>query len=85
MSTIPLPATAPLPPTAPAPLLLSVEEAAAQIRVSRARMFDLIRKGKVLSVKVGGSRRVPYDSLRAYVDQLITEQAPTGPETRPVA
>ena len=79
MSTIPLPATA------PAPLLLSVEEAAAQIRVSRARMFDLIRKGKVLSVKVGGSRRVPYDSLRAYVDQLITEQAPAGPETRPVA
>ena len=67
------------------PLLLSVEEAAAQIRVSRARMFDLIRKGKVLSVKVGGSRRVPYDSLRAYVDQLITEQAPAGAETRPVA
>jgi excisionase family DNA binding protein len=69
--------------TAPmsAPLLLSVEEAAAQIRISRARMFELIRRGKVLSVKVGGSRRVPYDSLRAYVDQLITEQAPAGPES----
>ena len=69
--------------TAPmsAPLLLSVEEAAAQIRISRARMFELIRRGKVLSVKVGGSRRVPYDSLRAYVDQLITEQASAGPES----
>jgi len=67
------------------PLLLSVEEAAAQIRISRTRMFGLIRRGKVLSVMVGGSRRVPYDSLRAYVDQLITEQAPAGPETRPVA
>ena len=67
------------------PLLLSVEEAAAQIRVSRARMFELIRRRKVLSVKVGASRRVPYDSLRAYVDQLITEQAPASPETRPVA
>jgi excisionase family DNA binding protein len=69
-----------------APLLLSVEEAAAQIRVGRARMFDLIRRGKVVSVKVGGSRRVPYDSLRAYVDQLITEQAPGGPANgRPAA
>jgi hypothetical protein len=37
-------------------------------------MFDLIRRGEVLSVKVGGSRRIPYDSLRAYVDRL-TEQA----------
>ena len=25
-------------------------------------MFDLIRRGEVLSVKVGGSRRIPYDS-----------------------
>ena len=82
MST-PLPA--PLPESPPSPLLLSVEEAAAQIRIGRARMFELIRRGKVVSVKVGGSRRVPYDSLRAYVDQLITEQAPAGPETRPVA
>ena len=57
----------------PAPLLLSVEEAAAQLSIGRSRMFDLIRRGEVLSVKVGGSRRIPYDSLRAYVDRL-TEQ-----------
>lgn len=68
----------------PAPLLLSVEEGAAQLRIGRSRMFELIRLGKVLSVKVGGSRRIPYDSLKAYVDQLITEQVPAGPETRPV-
>ena len=52
------------------PLLLSVEEGAAQLRIGRSRMFDLIRRGEVLSVKVGGSRRIPYDSLRAYVDRL---------------
>ncbi len=82
MSTIVL--ATPLPPPSPTPLLLSVEAAAAQIDVSRARMFDLIRKGKVLSVKVGGSRRVPYDALRAYVDQLIAEQTPAGPESADV-
>jgi excisionase family DNA binding protein len=58
-----------------APLLLSVEEAAAQLRIGRSRMFELIRCGDVLSVKVGGSRRVPYDSVKAYVDRLVSEQA----------
>ena len=59
----------------PAPLLLSVEEGAAQLRIGRSRMFELIRLGEVLSVKVGGSRRIPYDSLQAYVKKLVTEQA----------
>jgi len=57
------------------PLLLSVEEAAAQWRIGRSRMFTLIRRGDVLSVMVGGSRRVPYDSVKAYVSRLVSEQA----------
>jgi excisionase family DNA binding protein len=69
----------------PAPLLLSVEEAAAQLRIGRSRMFDLIRRGKVLSVKVGGSRRIPYDSVRAYVDQLVAEQAAAAGDDLPAA
>jgi excisionase family DNA binding protein len=60
------------------PLLLSVEEGAAQLRIGRSRMFDLIRRGEVLSVKVGGSRRIPYDSLQAYVKRLVEEQAAPG-------
>ncbi len=67
------------------PLLLSVEEGAAQLRIGRSRMFDLIRRGKVLSVKVGGSRRILYDSLRAYVDQLVTEQASGTGDDLPAA
>lgn len=59
----------------PTPLLLSVEEAAAQLRIGRSRMFELIRLGDVLAVKVGGSRRVPYDSLQAYVKRLVKEQS----------
>lgn len=60
------------------PLLLSVEEGAAQLRIGRSRMFELIRQGSVLSVKVGGSRRIPYESLRSYVDHLVAEQSNTG-------
>jgi excisionase family DNA binding protein len=69
----------------PAPLLLSVEEAAAQLRIGRSRMFDLIRRGEVLSVKVGGSRRVPYDSVKTYVDRLISEQATDSGSDIPAA
>jgi excisionase family DNA binding protein len=58
-----------------APLLLSVEEGAAQLRIGRSRMFDLIRQGEVESVKLGGSRRIPYDSLKDYVKRLVKEQA----------
>ena len=68
-----------------APLLLSVEEAAAQLRIGRSRMFDLIRRGKVLSVKVGGSRRIPYDSLKAYVGNLVREQACSPGDDLPAA
>jgi excisionase family DNA binding protein len=66
------------------PLLLSVEEGAAQLRIGRSRMFDLIRRGEVLSVKVGGSRRIPYDSLQAYVDRL-TEEASQSSGDLPAA
>jgi excisionase family DNA binding protein len=61
-----------------APLLLSVEESAAQLRIGRSRMFSLIKSGEVLSVMVGGSRRIPYDALQDYVKRLVTEQAASG-------
>ncbi len=69
--------TAPAADLAANPLLLSIEESAAQLRIGRSRMFDLIRRGEVLSVKVGGSRRIPYDSLKDYVNRLVTEQGTT--------
>lgn len=55
-------------------LLLTAEEAAKELRISRTRMFALIRTGDVVSVKVGGSRRIPYDELTAYVARLVVEQ-----------
>jgi excisionase family DNA binding protein len=57
----------------PGPLLLRVEEAAAVLRIGRTRMFALIESGEVRSLKLGRSRRVPVDALRAYVDQLMTD------------
>ncbi len=56
-------------------LLLTAEEAAKELRIGRTRMYDLIRRREVVSVKVDGSRRVPYDELFAYFKRLVAEQS----------
>ena len=55
-------------------LLLTVPEAAAVLRVSRGKLYELIRRGELLSVLVGGSRRVPQAAVLRYVREL-TEAA----------
>lgn len=56
------------------PLLLTVDDAAKELSIGRTKMFALLDRGAVESIKVGGSRRVPYDALIAYVGQLRAEQ-----------
>ncbi|MGO1055383.1 excisionase family DNA-binding protein [Crossiella sp. CA198] len=53
-------------------ILLTVEQAAAQLSIGRTRMFALIKNRAVESVQIGRSRRVPLDALRTYTDQLRT-------------
>ncbi|WP_244317027.1 excisionase family DNA-binding protein [Micromonospora terminaliae] len=55
-------------------LMLTVEEAAQQLRIGRTQMFALIKSQQVSSVKIGRSRRVPRAALDTYVEQLGDEQ-----------
>lgn len=52
------------------PMLLTVPEAAAHLRLSRARVFELIASGDLPSLKLGGARRIRRDALLAYLDSL---------------
>jgi excisionase family DNA binding protein len=52
------------------PLLLTPEQAAAELGIGRTRMYTLIAEGEVDSVKVGRSRRVPRQALVEYIDRL---------------
>ena len=53
----------------------SVKDAAAQLSMSRAKMFDLIGRGVVQSLKIDGKRLVPDSALRELIAQKIAEQA----------
>ena len=53
-----------------APLLLRPEEAAQVLRVSRTRVFELIRTGELRSLKIGHSRRVSATALAEFVARL---------------
>jgi excisionase family DNA binding protein len=56
-------------------VLLTVEAAAAQLSISRTRMYALIKTGDVASVRIGRLRRVPADALAEFVRRLATYQA----------
>ena len=51
-------------------MLVTVDEAADLLGVGRSRIFDLMRSHRLLSVRIGRSRRIPLVSLREYVAQL---------------
>ncbi len=54
-------------------LLYTVNEAAALLRVSRSRIYDLMNRGLLTSVSIGASRRIPRAALETYIAQLVRE------------
>jgi excisionase family DNA binding protein len=59
-----------------AQLLLTLEEAQAELSVSRTRMYELMRDGALRTVKIGRRRLVPRESLDDFVRCLIDAQQP---------
>ncbi|GAA5048023.1 excisionase family DNA-binding protein [Thermocatellispora tengchongensis] len=55
--------------------VLSVEEAASQLRVSRWTLYKFIRSGEVKTIKAGRRRLVPVTSITQLVDHLMEEAA----------
>jgi excisionase family DNA binding protein len=55
-------------------LAYRVPEAADAIGVSRAQAYELIKKNKIPSIKIGSSIRVPVDALRDWIARRLAEQ-----------
>lgn len=61
---------APAEPTDPEPLqLLTLEEAAKLLAVSRSTVYQLMGGGQLPSIKVGRARRVRRAALQELIDQ----------------
>jgi excisionase family DNA binding protein len=64
----------PAPETRTERVLLSVEEAAERLSISRTRTYALIKAGDLVSVRVGRLRRVPAEALSKFTARLVAEQ-----------
>ena len=54
-------------------LLLTPQEAAESLGVSRSQLYELMRRHEVVSILIGRSRRVPAAPLREYVQRLAED------------
>ena len=55
-------------------LLLTPDEAATELSLSRSVVYDLIGSGSIRSIKIGRSRRVLRASLEAFVNRELSRQ-----------
>jgi excisionase family DNA binding protein len=56
-------------------LLYRPKEAAQVLGIGRDKLYDLMRSGRLDSLKDGGARLITADALRAYVELLRAESA----------
>jgi excisionase family DNA binding protein len=63
--------------TATAPQLVSMREASARLGLSLSKAYQLVRAGRLTSLRIDGSRRVSIDSLRRFVEDQERIEAAT--------
>ena len=55
------------------PILYTVEEVADILHIGRSSTYKLVKAGKITSIKLGKSRRIPLPAMQEYVDDLIAQ------------
>ncbi|WP_330466732.1 helix-turn-helix domain-containing protein [Streptomyces longwoodensis] len=61
--------------TTAAPELLTVPEVMTRLKVGRTKVYDLIRTRRLVSIKVDGCRRIPDESVRAFIRHQMGDAA----------
>jgi excisionase family DNA binding protein len=56
--------------------LLTTQEAAETLAISKSKLAMLIASGEIDSIRVGRSRRVPVDAITKFVDERREGRAP---------
>lgn len=58
------------------PVLLTVEEAAAMLRIGRNTAYELIARGELPHVRLGRLIRVPRHALERWIEEAARMPAP---------
>ena len=56
-------------------LLLTPSEAAKALSISRSKLYELIGQGRLSTVQIDTSRRVPAQALAEFIQHLQHEEA----------
>ena len=57
-------------------LLLTPEEAADALSIGRSKLYELISDGRLPSVRIDASRRVPTSALLEFIERLQESHEP---------
>jgi excisionase family DNA binding protein len=57
------------------PLLLDVVEAACRLGVGRTTMYDLLKRGEIVPIRIGRRVLIPSASLDTWVDRQVLAAA----------
>ena len=62
-------------------ILLSINEAAGRVSLGRTKLYQLIARGEIPTVRIGRAVRIPTHALEEWASRQMTEQAnPAGPD-----
>lgn len=61
------------------PLLLTVEETAETLKLSRSKVYEMLAARQLPSCTIGRARRIPADALRAWIEAQVT--SPLAPSS----
>ena len=59
-------------------VLLTPEQAAHRLGISRWKVYDLLRQGSLASIRIGSCRRIPTRAIEDLVAELLRD-APRAP------
>jgi excisionase family DNA binding protein len=57
------------------PVLLTPEQAALRLGISRWKVYDLLRRGQLSSVRIGSCRRIPTAAIDDFIATLLERQS----------
>jgi excisionase family DNA binding protein len=61
------------------PVLMTPERAAEALAISRSRLYELIGRNEIASIKIGRSRRILTSAISEYALRLVEQQTEDSP------